>query len=98
MPTVSSVAHSRSTAEVKQRFADSPVKLAQLGSTYEFHSADPAVVPRTSGMQIYIRLARDGRRRRQGEMTASDQGRNSRGKPLSRLVCRFGPWAKRLPQ
>ena len=47
-------------AEVKQAFADSPVKLAQLGSTYEFHSADPAVVRKNvEGCKSYIQLARD---------------------------------------
>ncbi len=47
-------------AEVRKRFADSPVKLAQLGSTYEFHSTDPAEV-RTNieGCKEYIELARD---------------------------------------
>lgn len=33
-------------AEVKKRFADSPVKLAGLGSACEYHSADPAEVKR----------------------------------------------------
>jgi sugar phosphate isomerase/epimerase len=47
-------------AEVKKRFADSPVKLAQLGSTYEFHSTDPAEVRRNiDGCKRYIELARD---------------------------------------
>lgn len=31
-------------AEVKKRFADSPVKLVGLGSTCDFHSPDPAVL------------------------------------------------------
>ena len=33
-------------AEVKSRFADSPVRLASLGTTCEYHSEDPAVVRR----------------------------------------------------
>ena len=47
-------------AEVKQRFADSSVRLVQLGSTYEFHSADPAVVQKNvEGCKNYIQLAHD---------------------------------------
>ena len=47
-------------AEVRKRFADSPVKLAQLGSTYEFHSTDPAEVRKNvEGCRQYIQLARD---------------------------------------
>lgn len=46
--------------EVKKRFEDSPVRIAQLGSTYEFHSADPAVVRQNiEGCKQYIQLARD---------------------------------------
>src|SRR3989441_4727206 len=33
-------------AEVKKRFADSPIRLASLGTTCEYHSEDPAVVRR----------------------------------------------------
>jgi sugar phosphate isomerase/epimerase len=47
-------------ADVKRRFADSPVKLVQLGSTYEFHSADPAEVQKNiDGCKVYIQLAHD---------------------------------------
>ena len=47
-------------ADVRKRFADSRVKLAQLGSTYEFHSTDPAEVRRNiEGCKQYIQLARD---------------------------------------
>lgn len=47
-------------ADVRKRFADSPVKLAQLGSTYEFHSTDAAEVRRNiEGCKQYIQLARD---------------------------------------
>lgn len=47
-------------AEVKKRFADSPVRIAQLGSTYEFHSADPAEVRKNiEGCKQYIQLAQD---------------------------------------
>ncbi len=47
-------------AEVKKRFADSAVKIAQLGGTYEFHSADPAEVRKNiEGCKQYIQLAQD---------------------------------------
>ncbi len=47
-------------AEVKKRFADSAVRIAQLGGTYEFHSADPAEVRKNiEGCKQYILLARD---------------------------------------
>jgi sugar phosphate isomerase/epimerase len=47
-------------AEVKKRFADSPVTLAQLGSTYEFHSTDPKEVQKNiEGCRQYIELAKD---------------------------------------
>jgi sugar phosphate isomerase/epimerase len=46
--------------EVKKRFADSTVELAGLGSAFEFHSADPAVVRRNiEGTKEYVRLAHD---------------------------------------
>src|SRR5207247_1492601 len=46
--------------EVKRRLANSPVKLAQLGSTYEFHSTDPAEVRRNiEGCKQYLQLAHD---------------------------------------
>lgn len=46
--------------EVKQRFADSPVKLAGLGSAFEYQAADPAVVRKNiDGTKEYVRLAHD---------------------------------------
>ncbi len=45
---------------IRARFADSPVRIAQLGSTYEFHSLDPAEVRNNiEGCKEYIQLARD---------------------------------------
>lgn len=47
-------------AEVKKRFADSPVRIAQLGGTYEFHSLDPAEVRKNiEECKKYIQLAQD---------------------------------------
>lgn len=47
-------------AEVRKRFADSPIQLAGLGSTYEFQSADPAEVKRNiDGAIQYAQLAAD---------------------------------------
>ncbi len=47
-------------AEVKKRFADSPVRIVQLGGTYEFHSLDPAVVRKNiDGCKTYMQLAVD---------------------------------------
>lgn len=46
--------------EVAARFADSPVRLVGLGSTFEYHSADPAEVRRQiEGTKVYVRLAAD---------------------------------------
>lgn len=46
--------------EVKAQFENSPVRIAQLGSTYEFHSTDPATVRKNiEGCKQYIQLARD---------------------------------------
>ena len=45
-------------SEVRHRFADSPVALVGLGSTFEYHSADPAEVARNiAGTKEYVRLA-----------------------------------------
>jgi sugar phosphate isomerase/epimerase len=45
-------------ADVKRVFADSPITLAGLGSTYEFHNPDPAVVKQNiEGAIAYCRLA-----------------------------------------
>jgi sugar phosphate isomerase/epimerase len=47
-------------SEVKRQFDDSPVRIAQLGSTYEFHSLDPAAVRKNiEGCKNYIQLAAD---------------------------------------
>ncbi len=47
-------------AEVKKRFADSPVRIAQLGGTYEFHSINPEEVRKNiEGCKQYIQLAAD---------------------------------------
>jgi sugar phosphate isomerase/epimerase len=46
--------------EVRQRFADSPVELAGLGSAFEYQSPDPAVVRKNiEGTREYVRLAHD---------------------------------------
>ncbi|MHC5541705.1 sugar phosphate isomerase/epimerase family protein [Singulisphaera rosea] len=46
--------------EIKQRFADSPVELAGLGSAFEYQSTDPAVVKKNiEGTKAYVRLAHD---------------------------------------
>jgi sugar phosphate isomerase/epimerase len=45
-------------AEVRAKFADSPVTLAGLGSTFEYHSADPDELQRNIvGTKEYVRLA-----------------------------------------
>ncbi len=47
-------------AEVKAKFADSPVALVGLGSAFEYHSLDPEEVKRnTEGTKEYIKLAAD---------------------------------------
>ena len=47
-------------AAVKKRFEDSPVRLVSLGSTFEFHSPDPAVLRKNiEGTKEYIVLAHD---------------------------------------
>ena len=75
-----------------------PVKLVQLGSTYEFHSADPAEVQKNiDGCKSYIQLARDVgaggvKVRPNGLQTKAG---NSCGKdPRADWSFRFGPWAK----
>lgn len=46
--------------EVRERFADSPVRLLSLGTTCEYHAADPAEVERHIGQTAdFIRLAAD---------------------------------------
>jgi sugar phosphate isomerase/epimerase len=46
--------------EVRQRFADSPVELAGLGSAFEYHSIDPEEVRRNiEGTKEYVKLAAD---------------------------------------
>jgi len=47
-------------AEVRARFADSPVKIGGLGTTCEYHSADPAVLRKNvDETREWIKLARD---------------------------------------
>ena len=47
-------------AEVKHRFADSPVELVGLGSIFEYHSTDAAVVRQNvEGTRRYCELAKD---------------------------------------
>jgi sugar phosphate isomerase/epimerase len=47
-------------AEVKKRFADSPVTCVGYGANYEFHSPDPAVVRKNiEGTKEYIKLCKD---------------------------------------
>jgi sugar phosphate isomerase/epimerase len=47
-------------ADVRKRFEGSPVELAGLGSIFEYHSADPAVVRKNiDGTKEYVRLAHD---------------------------------------
>jgi sugar phosphate isomerase/epimerase len=47
-------------AEVRRRFADSPVELVGLGSTFEYHALDPGEVRRNvEGTKRYCELARD---------------------------------------
>lgn len=55
------VALSRAEREaVRKRFEGSPVKLAGLGSAFEFQAADPAVVrANVAGAKDYVRLAHD---------------------------------------
>ncbi len=46
--------------EVRERFADSPVELAGLGSAFEYQSPDPAVVRQNiEGTKAYVGLAHD---------------------------------------
>ncbi len=46
--------------DVRKRFEDSPVKLAGMGSAFEYHQADPAVVRQhIDGTKEYVRLAHD---------------------------------------
>lgn len=47
-------------AEVKKQFDDARIEIAGLGSTYEYHSADPAEVKKNiEGSIAYCRLAAD---------------------------------------
>ncbi len=46
--------------EVRKRFGDSPVQLAGLGSAFEYHAADPAIVRKNiDDTKEYVRLAHD---------------------------------------
>ncbi len=47
-------------AAVKAQFADSPVTLLGMGTNFEFHSADPAVVRKNlDGAREFVRLSHD---------------------------------------
>ncbi|HVG97946.1 MAG TPA: sugar phosphate isomerase/epimerase family protein [Chloroflexota bacterium] len=47
-------------AEVRRRFEDSSIELVGLGSTFEYHSLDPAVVrANIEGTKRYCQLAKD---------------------------------------
>lgn len=47
-------------AEVRRRFADSPIELVGLGTTFEYHALDPNVVRQNiEGTRRYCELARD---------------------------------------
>jgi sugar phosphate isomerase/epimerase len=47
-------------AEVRKRFEDSPVKIAGLGTTCEYHSPDPAVVRKNiDETKEWVKLAKD---------------------------------------
>jgi len=47
-------------AEVRRRFADSPVEIVGLGSTFEYHSLDAEVVRKNvEGTKRYCQLAKD---------------------------------------
>ena len=49
-----------SRERVRQRFADSPVRLLGLGTIFEFHALDPDEVRRNiEGTKEYVRLAHD---------------------------------------
>lgn len=46
--------------EVRKRFEDSPVRLAGLGGTFEYHAADAGVLRQNvEGTKEYVRLAHD---------------------------------------
>jgi len=46
--------------KIRKRFEDSPVEIAGLGSAFEYHAADPAVVRKNiEGTKAYVRLAHD---------------------------------------
>jgi sugar phosphate isomerase/epimerase len=47
-------------AEVKKRFADSPVTCVGYGSNYEFHSPDPKILrDNIEGAKAYVKLCKD---------------------------------------
>jgi sugar phosphate isomerase/epimerase len=47
-------------AEVRKRFADSPIKIGGLGTTCEYHSPDPAVVRKNiEETKAWVKLAQD---------------------------------------
>ena len=73
--------------EVRKRFEDSPVQLAGLGSAFEYHAADPAVVRKNiDGTKEYVRLAHDvGIARREGAaQRRAERGRSRCHAPADR--------------
>jgi len=52
--------YNQERVEVKNKFADSPVKLLGLGSTCEYHSPDPAILEKNiSETKEFVLLAKD---------------------------------------
>src|SRR5258708_5268636 len=46
--------------EVRRKFAESSIALVGLGSAFEYHATDPAVVKQNiEGTKAYVRLAHD---------------------------------------
>ena len=70
-------------AAVKQQFADSPIEIAGLGSAYDYHATDQAVVRRNIAGNEGVFSTRSGCRspRRQGASEWSSQ-RSSRRKDI----------------
>jgi sugar phosphate isomerase/epimerase len=76
-------------AEVKRIFADSPVTLVGLGSTYEYHSADPEVLrANVEGTKEYVRLAADVGA--QGVKVRPNGVQDDRGVPRDKTYAQIG--------
>jgi sugar phosphate isomerase/epimerase len=83
--------------EVRQRFADSPVTLFGLGSIYEFHSLDPAVVRQNvDGTKRSLQLAHD---LGAGGVKVRPNGHNEKaGVPLEQTLEQIGRAARECGQ